>query len=277
MEKKNIKIAFLHVNYNNSEITIKCINSIIENDDNSKIIIIDNASSKTEKDKLIDWEIANPLYSNRVVFLFENINHGYFKAFNIGLKYLQDNISDYKYVVIGNNDLIFENVFFSHLRTTNIDEKVYVISPNIIKTNGIHQKPYSLNKTSKLRKLLYHLIYSNYWMAVLILGVSDALKIKKSESDKKGYDKSQKIFAGHGACYVLTQSSFKYNFLLDDRSFLMGEEFLLAKQIRDTKGEILYLNNLIVTHDEHTTMKKIPSKTIYIYSQEAFKLFKDIC
>jgi hypothetical protein len=56
----------------------------------------------------------------------------------------------------------------------------------------------------------------------------------------------------------------------------MGEEFILAKQIRDTNGKIIYIADLIVTHDEHSSMKNIPSKVVYGYKQAAFKLIKNI-
>jgi GT2 family glycosyltransferase len=90
--------------------------------------------------------------------------------------------------------------------------------------------------------------------------------------DRIGYETSQYIYAGHGSCYVLTPYYFEKNFFLDDSSFLMGEEFLLAKQIRDTGGRIYYNHNLRLIHNEHSTMDKMPSEVVYSYMQKAHKL-----
>ncbi len=274
---RSFHFAFLHVNYNNSELTINCINSILSNNENSKIIVIDNNSEDTEKEKLKDWKLKNQEKKSQVTFIFELKNLGYFGALNIGLESLKNDIHTFDYVTIGNNDLIFEAEYFKTLANIKITNDIFVLAPNIIKTNGVHQNPYSINRTSKIRKLLYYILYSNYFVARLMYLIADLLSIGKSNKDKTDFNQSQIIFAGHGACYILTKSYFRNNYLLDNSSFLMGEEFLFAKQIRDTKGKIMYVNNLKVMHDEHSTMKNIHSKVVYKYEQAAFKLFKDIC
>lgn len=273
----NLHFAFIHVNYNNSQLTINCINSILACNYNSTILIVDNNSDKSEKKKLTDWQSSQQSQSNQIVFLFEPQNLGYFGALNVGLKYLMKDIQSFDFISIGNNDLLFDGSYFETLMNTEISADTYVLAPNIIKTTGIHQNPYSINGTSKTRKLLYYILYSNYCIAKLIYLVTAILNIGKSDKDRKDYGKSQFIFAGHGACYVLTKSYFNNNFFLDNSSFLMGEEFLFAKQIRESGGKIYYLSTLYVIHNEHSTMNKIRSKAIYKYEQYAFKLTKNIC
>jgi len=273
----NLHFAFMHVNYDNSQLTINCINSILGCNYNSTILIVDNNSDKSEKKKLTDWQSRQQSQRNQVVFLFEPQNLGYFGALNVGLKYLKKDIQSFDFITIGNNDLLFDESYFETLMNTEITAYTYVLAPNIIKTNGIHQNPYSINGTSKTRKLLYYILYSNYRIAKLIYLVTAILNIGKSDKDRKEYEKSQFIFAGHGACYVLTKSYFNNNFFLVNSSFLMGEEFLFAKQIRESGGKIYYLSTLCVIHNEHSTMNKIPSKAVYKYEQSAFKLTKNIC
>ncbi len=267
--------AFIHVNYNNSQLTLNCIVSIRAFDLDSTIIIIDNNSTETEKKILSDSLLIKD--DKKILLQFEETNLGYFRALNSGIKLILNSISDYDFVFVGNNDLIFKNDFFEKINNTKYSPEAYVVSPNVIKTNGIHQNPFSINGTSKTRKLLYRLIYLNYTMARIVYGTANRLGVMKSEMDRKGHEVSQYIFAGHGSCYVLTPSYFKTNTLMDQSSFLMGEEFLLAKQIRDTGGKIFYDSELIVIHNEHSSMDKIPSKTKYKFEQQAFRLFKNIC
>lgn len=271
-----MKTAFIHVNYNNSNLTINCIRSIIDNDSDSDIIIVDNNSDLSEKEKLTIWKQENDSVQNKVTLIFETNNLGYFGALNVGLEYLKININKYDYVIIGNNDLVFNEIFFKKLKQVQLEDNIFLISPNIVKKNGIHQNPYSINGTSKIRLFFYYIYYSNYTIAKIILLITRILKVAKSEQNRKGFDKTQIIYAGHGSCYILTRTFFKNNFSLVDNSFLMGEEFILAKQIRDTNGKIIYIADLIVTHDEHSSMKNIPSKVVYGYKQAAFKLIKDI-
>jgi len=270
-------LASLHVNYNNSELTIQCINSILLCNVNVYIVIIDNNSEEVEKSKLIEWHKENIQYRQTVIILYQAINLGYFGAFNVGLNYLKNKTIEYNYVIIGNNDLVFDYNFFNVLAQLNFSDDIYVLSPNIVKTNGVHQNPYAIKPVSKVRKMLYYLLYSNYYVAKIIFMITNILNSGKSDKSRIGFEQTQVIFAGHGACYVLTKYFFKYNHLLDASSFLMGEEFILAKQIHDTGGKIMYISDLKVIHNEHSTMIKIPSKVIYKHSQNAFKIFKNIC
>jgi len=41
--------------------------------------------------------------------------------------------------------------------------------------------------------------------------------------------------------------------VFDNQTFLIGEELTFAKQVKDRVGRILYLSNLMVTHDEHSS------------------------
>jgi GT2 family glycosyltransferase len=268
--------TFIHVNYNSSDLTINCIKSILKIEEKSNIIIVDNNSTQIEKNKLLRWIENNEFNTINVHFIFESLNHGYFGALNIGLNYMKNNSIQSEYVTIGNNDLIFDSNYFEELRKFQIPKDVYVIAPNIIKTNGVHQNPYAIKRTKIKRKILHNIFYLNYYFAEFILFVSTLLNQKRSSVDSLGFDSSQFVFAGHGSCYILTKSYFANNFLLDDRTFLMGEEYFFAQQILKSGGKIYYDKSLIVTHNEHSSMISIPSKTVFKHMQKAHKLVKHI-
>lgn len=268
-----LKLAFIHVNYNNSKLTINCIRSIIQNYSNADIIIVDNNSTKIEKEILFKWNDEQNV--TNVQFIFEEKNLGYFGALNIGLGRILHEIYKYSFVIVGNNDLEFSSVFFERLNNTVINKNIFVIAPNIVKPNGIHQNPYSIKPVSCIRKILYKILYLSYEVAKVIFWFSSLLGVAESEKDRNGFEKSQYIFAGHGSCYVLTSNYFKYNGLLVNLTFLMGEEFILSKQISDTGGKIFYDAGLLVLHNEHSSMENLPSKRVYEYNRTAYNIIRN--
>lgn len=266
----------IHVNFNSSDLTINCINSILEFEKQATIIIVDNGSNQIEKDKLNKWIENNGFNTTNIHFLFEPSNLGYFGALNKGLEFIRDEIDKYEFVLVGNNDLLFDESFFTVLKNVDVESDVYVLAPNIIKSNGVHQNPYAIKKTSKIRKLFYRIFYFHYYLAKIILFLTKIFGLMKSDMDRSDFKTTQLIYAGHGSCYILTKSYFSNNFLLNNPTFLMGEEFVFAKQIRDTKGKIKYISNLKVLHNEHSSMNKIPSKVVYKYMQSTHKQFKNL-
>lgn len=263
--------SFLHVNYNNSQLTINCIESVfamksdVEND-RIRIIIIDNASRTEEKSILENWKTDHPEYA--VEFLFLENNVGYFRAFNQGLAALKP--EKMSTVIIGNNDLRFDPMFLDRLKNYKYEKNVFCIAPNIINKDGLHQNPHLIKKFSLLRIVYYNLYFIHYYFAVLLNNLSGILKIRASRKDKGGYMESQYITMGFGACYVLTPFFFQKFKKLDDYTFLMGEEGVLTNQILKGEGRTFYNKDLIVYHDDSATFKSIPSKTTYNFSRDAF-------
>lgn len=213
--------SFLHVNYNNSQLTINCIESILSLkidvvNDHLKIIIIDNASRTKEKNILKKWKIDNHRY--KVEFIFLDSNIGYFRAFNQGLAALRS--KEITTVIIGNNDLRFDSMFLDRLKDFKYEKDVFCIAPNIINKEGLHQNPHLLKKFSILRIIYYNLYSIHYYFAVFLTNLSGALKLRTSRKDKEGYMESQYITMGFGACYVLTPFFFQKFEKLDDYTFL---------------------------------------------------------
>lgn len=271
-----MNLTFLHVNYNNSTLTLNCIESIFSaHRDPSieiKIIIIDNASISEEIELLKNWKQKQQLNSP-VIFRFLNTNLGYFKAFNIGFELLSE--EDKKsYIIIGNNDLKFDKDFINILRSKQFKSDVFVIAPNIINNQGLHQNPHLIKKLSRVRLLYYKLYYLHYTLAIMLNIIAMIFPYRSEKKNKLGFEQSRYITMGFGACYILTPRFFTVFQSLDDYLFLMGEEGMLANQILKVGGRTYYDNSLIVFHDDHASFKKIPSQRIYEYNRESFYLTK---
>lgn len=253
-------ILIVTVNYNNAAITNQMIENIasLTETDEIQVIVVDNNSNDKSELKENDF--------TKVIYLPENI--GYFPALNKGIE--SQNIKQYDYVIICNNDLTFEKNFFSLLQKKKYIEKVFSISPRILDMDGIDQNPVFEKCASSFKLFFYTLYYSNYYLGKLLYNTWQLIKPKsKIESGK-----SHVIFQGYGAIYILTRNFFTKNTVLDCPPFLMEEEAFLGFQIDNSGGLQYYDKELIVHHKEHSSCKNIPSKKIYHYSKESYKQSK---
>jgi len=260
------KHYFITVNFNNYKYTIDYVNSIKKNRRNSVIIIVDNNSKNIDRIEL------NHIYSEdkEVVLVYNEENIGYFKALNVGLDRIIDRDS---HVIIGNNDLVFNEDFLNKLESLELSDDILAIAPNIITLDGVHQNPHVLKRFSKLVKFFHRAYFSNYFIGQLIFKLSDFYKSKKRMRDKKGNNTSKEIFMGYGACYILTPAFFKHYNCLDAPVFLMGEEAIFSNQIHKAKGKVYYFPELKLTHKDHASIGRMPTKTLYKISQKSFKIY----
>lgn len=263
---------FIAVNYNNSKLTKSYIESIaLLNFINCNVVIVDNNSEKNDVQEL---EVFCMNYPNLVLIKNEN-NIGYFPALNKGLDLIKRGTDDY--VIIGNNDLTFQSDFLIKLDAISITEDVYIIAPNIISLDNDHQNPHIISKFNFIKKIYRTIYFSNFHIAIILQFIYSKIKYLNGSSDRKFHDKIMPILMGYGACYILTPYFFKHNTNLDAPVFLMGEEGILANQIMRSGGIILYHAELIVNHFDHSSIKKLPNKTLYKYSQISYRYYLKNC
>jgi GT2 family glycosyltransferase len=264
-----MKHCFILVNFNNSQISIDCVNSLLPlcNRD-SLIIVVDNNSKEVEKQILLT---LNEKKGVKIIFLPKNI--GYFPAINQGL--IESYKFEFDYITVGNNDLIYSDNYIEVLDSSLFKENILVVSPNIITNDGRHQNPNFINKVSTKRKILWGLLYSHYYIGFIMLYFSKFIGVNRTIKSKMGHDRKQIIHMGFGACYCLTKSFMNKIKFLDDRSFLMGEEALLMNQVDKAGGHTLYLPELIVYHKDSATFKQMPSRFAYECHKKAFKIYKN--
>jgi len=260
-----MKVAFICVNYNNSNYTKEYVNSILKfkNDCSLKIIIVDNSSGKD------DIDLLDKIIFQEVQIIKSNNNVGYFKGLNIGIDSLKE--AEYDYVVIGNNDLTFDSNFINELSNEKFDSSIFVIAPNILKPDGSHQNPHILTKFSFIKRIYRRLYYTNYYISVVIQFIMNIIVGLRKSYDRDGNNKESVILMGYGACYILTPNFFDNFNNLDAPNFLMGEEGVLANQILSKKGQTLYKPNLIVYHHDHSSIGKLPSRKLYAFSKESYE------
>ncbi|WP_375604957.1 glycosyltransferase family 2 protein [Flavobacterium davisii] len=262
-----MNISFICVNYDSHEETKKYIKNVFELSDYSFTIVVDN-SPTNESCSILESFLKEENFLSRAKIL-KRENRGYFQGLNDGLEVINKSDSLNSFVVVGNNDIIFESNFIDQLSKLKIEEDILIIAPDVITRDGIHENPHVINKMSFLRKLKYEIYFSNYYIAKLItLFYSAERKAKPFDPEAKS------IYMGIGALYILTPNFFKYFDKLREDVFLYGEEAVLADQINSVGGKIWYEPSLKCYHNESSTTSKMDSKYKYNIIQKSYKIYK---
>lgn len=268
-----MNVCVIMVNYNNSQLSCNCCESLLKQQQkaNLLIVVVDNNSKKEEITLLKTY--TQDKENVEAVFLPDNI--GYFPAMAKGQELAYSKGINFDYMIVANNDLIYEDNFLDILSTLSFENDVMVVSPDIIRMDGVHQNPHFINRISPLRKFLYRFYYSNWYLALFLAWLLNAFNMRRHEINKAGFDKEQYIYMGFGACFILTKEYMSKIKMLDSRSFLMGEEQLLTLQVEKENGKILYTPKLVVHHMDSATFKKLPSRFAYDCECKSYKLYKD--
>lgn len=263
---RSLKIAFVCVNYNNSSVTLSYVKNVISLSGNYdvKVVVVDNASKDEEFNQLLSELKAFP----EVKLIRSEKNGGYFYGLNLGIRFAIESGYD-QYQVVGNNDIEFHPEFMDVLQQLPLLENELVISPDIITNNNIHENPHIIHRVSFMRRLIYRIYYSNYYIAKLVtLFYSDERKHKEFDPERKY------IYMGIGALYVLTPNFFKHFDRLWDLLFLYGEEAVFGGQIASVNGKILYEPKLKCNHNESATTSRMSFKDKYHIVRKSYFIYR---
>ncbi|MGI6340317.1 MAG: glycosyltransferase family 2 protein [Bacteroidales bacterium] len=265
-------IYFIFVNFNDSETTIRCIESIeqlVNIGSKIRTIIIDNASN------IVDYDLLRQKCLNKknVALYRSEENLGYFGGLNLGISKIYS--TEDHYVVIGNNDLLFPENFLELLQgKISLFESYPVVSPNIITLDGVHQNPHVIKNISRFREIIFDLYFLAYPLALLIKIIAKATNKFTDRKDELQHAVAQTISQGYGACYILGPLFFKHFNNLWAPTFLMGEELFLSKQLEGKGFKIFYEPSIIVKHCLHTSMAKIPGKRKWKIERDSHKIYR---
>ena len=271
--KTKMKFAFITVNYNNYNLSINFVSSIMASKSIEQfsvdIIIVDNQSKNDEytrlKEDLSDYANVKVIQSKE--------NKGYFNGLNCGITQIDTN--KYDYIIGGNNDIIFDRDFLLKLSRKDYPRKNTVIVPDVETITGVHQNPQYINIPSKMRRMGMRLYYSCYLAAITIDCLFGFIRRKRKNNRKNKIMKLQEIFLCTGAIFLFRKDFFNHCGKLDDSVFLWGEEAVLAHQLYTSGDKMLYDPELHVTHLENATVKRIASRTSYKLQRDSYKYYKN--
>jgi hypothetical protein len=261
------EIVAIVLNWNKAKLTIQSINNILNYEGEvSDIIVVDNGSTSKEKEILIDYakfhqfmilkeevieEVINinfmdALASNehRKYMILLNRNKGYAAGNNSGLKLA--NIMGYKYALIVNNDVIFEQPILQYLK--NIMQKysnIAVAGPEILSASHVSQGPFA--KPGLLESILRPLFYP----FTLILLKTTA---KKKEL-QKNHSEVSIVYRVMGCCMLMKMDAVKKAGYFDEHTFLYAEEAILSERLMEIGYKVGFVPGVYVRHLHAETTK----------------------
>jgi GT2 family glycosyltransferase len=226
-------IAIVILNWNNSDTTIQCVNSL---KDIKNVIIVDNNSAQKDIDNL---KHNLPPYTKLIL---NTINLGFAGGNNTGIRYAIDNLK-VDYILLLNNDTIVSDNFLKPLlEIIQTDQSIGAVQPKILKHSdqsildsaGQKAYPYGSVKDRGLGKL-----------------------------DKALFQEKEEIFGVCGAAVLYRASVLKETGLFDERLFCLFEDVDLSWRIRLKGYKIMYEPKSIIYHDRGIS-GKINKKNIMI-------------
>lgn len=241
------KVGIIILNYMNYRETIRCVDSVLLQENvRFEIVIVDNGS-KNESYK----ELIKKYGNNRLIHILKvNKNYGFAKGNNVGINYAKSKLS-VKFILILNSDteLIEKDYVYNLISAYKKD--IAVIGSHIIQKSGLKQEKFY--DYVKFPETLYFFMYllCNYHGFITLSEI--LLKMLQR------YKKTEII---HGSCFMLTPSFFDHYKLLYNKTFLYSEEILLYIYCENAG-----LKQIIV--EEASILHKGKQSSKYLYANKA--------
>ena len=225
-----MKISIFILNFNNSKLTIECIDSLLKSVTNHEIFIylLDNGSNETEVNLLKNYvsTIISPTKINFTTY-YSNVNLGFSKGNNYLIRKSElDNEFDY-YILLNNDTVVMENSI-DNLVNFSINNNADATSGTILEYDTKDLIWYSGGHINKIRAKGVHHYYGKSFRKI-------KLKSKKT------------LFLS--GCYVLFSRNCLYSLGLLNESYFFGtEEYDFSIKLRKLGFRMFFCRESIIYH-----------------------------
>lgn len=246
-------VSFVILHYKDRVITDKCIQSILqlENQEQIQIVVVDNDIQKDENSRkeFADLYKENP----RIHVLPVYENGGFSHANNKGYVYAREVLGS-SWIIAANNDVTFEQKdFIKRLEKIMAEHPCHVLGPDIVRLcDGAHQNPLDTRLRTK-REAAYTVRMNHFALMFYPLSfplVSKMLREESREQDEEFYGNRQENIVPCGACLIFTPDFVREeNLAFTPETRFFYEEYILAYRCRKKGFSVLYEPSLKVVHD----------------------------
>lgn len=250
-----IDVSFIIINYNTKDITSECINSVIKYTTGItfEVILVDNASTDGSKEI---FEI-----DNRIKYIYENTNHGFGIANNIGVANAKG-----EYVFLLNSDtLLHEDSCKILCDMLKAMPEVGVIGPILVDEKGVNNGSYyDFRNCNPFKRICYRIRRKKI------------LKEIESNFKENGY-----ICTGYvsGAAMMMRRDIFNKIGGFDPDFFMYYEEQDLQRRVANLGLKRISTNKTKIYHIHgYSTNGCLPAqkirlrqKSLHLYGTKHFK------
>lgn len=233
MDKNHPSVLIVILNYGTYDLTVSLINELRADLDykNYSIMVVDNCSPNESAEVL-----KSKSKEMDFIFFANKTNAGYAAGNNIGIRYGIEHGFDYSWILNNDVELRERNVLSHMVEIAKMDERIGCIGPMIYSLSGEICGPYVNRPT--------------LWS--MTLGV-----VLEKRKRQRYIHVSREVYRVYGCCMLLKSSVMALVDCMDERTFLYGEEDILAERML-AKGYISYYDaDVSVTHKESTSMKRM--------------------
>jgi GT2 family glycosyltransferase len=243
-----IKISAVILNWNQADLTIACLNSLLSakrgKEITLEIILVDNHSNEETITKLKKYfdQARFQKRSQKVSFvLIENKdNLGFTGGNNRGIKQALKNGADYIFI-LNNDTVIAPDCLITLVKAAGDHPKVGIFSPKIYYAPGFefYQDRYA---DSEKGKVIWYAGGEVDWVNVLgcHLGVD--------EVDQGQFDEQKEIFFATGCAFLSRREVFEQISLFDERFFLYLEDLDFSLRAIKAGFRVLFVPGAVVYH-----------------------------
>ena len=227
MNKKKTDIAFITINYNSSEYTLRLLSSIKNfSKTNYEVIVVDNKSEIEDVKKLEEY-----ISKEQKVQLFKNtVNEGFASGNMLGVTH-----TDAKYYFFINNDTeLLNDASLIMMNYLNKHEKVALATAKVKNEEGSFSSSYKLFPS----------------LTKELLGNSVARKFTKHNfpSNKVKLSQPTLVEVVSGSCMFFRAEDFNSIGGFDKEFFLYCEEEDISKRVWNSSKEVMFLPDAEIIH-----------------------------
>ena len=235
-------IGIVILNYETWDVTLQCMESIMEaeNEEMIRIYLVDNASTR-KKPKEIDRFIEQ----HSVTYIEAAENRGYAAGNNLGIcQALKDQCT---YVLITNNDIRFRSASIYRLKQLlESSDRIGIVGPQVVGLDGFHQPSVAMYRTG-IREIFH--FYTGF-----------RCFHRKAMREYQGMDQDAggqyPVYHVSGCCFLMNRKAAETLYPLDENTFLYDEELIIGIRMEQAGLQTWYCGTAVVEHHHGYTTQK---------------------
>lgn len=235
-------IGIVILNYETWDVTLQCMESIVEAETEEiiRIYLVDNASTR-KKPKEIDRFIEQ----HSVTYIEAAENRGYAAGNNLGIcQALKDQC---KYVLITNNDIRFRSTAIHRMKQfLESNDRIGIVGPQVVGLDGIHQPSVAMYRTG-IREIFH--FYTGF-----------RCFHRKAMREYQGMDQDAggqyPVYHVSGCCFLMNRKAAETLYPLDENTFLYDEELIIGIRMEQVGLQTWYCGTAVVEHHHGYTTQK---------------------
>ena len=235
-------IGIVILNYETWDVTLQCMESIMEaeNEEMIRIYLVDNASTR-KKPKEIDRFIEQ----HSVTYIEAAENRGYAAGNNLGIcQALKDQCT---YVLITNNDIRFRSASIHRMKQLlESSDRIGIVGPQVVGLDGFHQPSVAMYRTG-IREIFH--FYTGF-----------RCFHRKAMREYQGMDQDAggqyPVYHVSGCCFLMNRKAAETLYPLDENTFLYDEELIIGIRMEQAGLQTWYCGIAVVEHHHGYTTQK---------------------